>query len=214
MLASSAGVNANVSNPDTETFYLYTFPGGVITAGAQVGLPIATLTAAQIEAGTPVGYSPTNTSDVYQLSLINSLSTYHLNANTTYAIVMMTSNASQDVGWAESKTAATGDMGDFDNLNHGGNNGGSFGQMELAITPDITVTPGTGELDAGGAGAGRHGGTARAFLAAELGRENGVPSPRQKARCRHDAFAGFRRGGAGFEHPAACGGGASRSLPP
>lgn len=136
VLASSAGVNTNVSSPDTATFYLYSFPGANITAGAQIGSAIATVTAAQIEGSTPVGYSSNNSSDIYQYTLINSLSTYNLAASTPYAIVMMTSNASQDVGWAESNTKATGDMGEFDHVNTGGNNGGAYGQMELAVVPE------------------------------------------------------------------------------
>ena len=72
--------------------------------------------------GLPVAYT-----------LINSLSSYSLAANTAYAIVMMTSGGSQDVGWAESDTEATGDMGEFDKVNSGGNNGGAYGQMDLAV---------------------------------------------------------------------------------
>lgn len=136
VLASSPGVNATVSNPDTATFYLYSFPGGDITAGAQIGSAIATVTAAQIESGTPVGYSSNNTSNIFQVDLISSLSSYHLDANTAYAIVMMTSNGSQDVGWAESNTKATGDMGEFDHVNHGGNNGGAYGQLEIVVSPE------------------------------------------------------------------------------
>jgi hypothetical protein len=59
-----------------------------------------------------------------------------LSANTPYAIVMMTSNGSQDVGWAASNTEALGDMGEFDHVNTGGNNGGAYGQMEIAVVPE------------------------------------------------------------------------------
>jgi hypothetical protein len=137
VLASSAGVNQNVSGADTATFYLYSFPGANISAGAQIGNAIATVTAAQIESGTPVGYGSGN--DIYQYNLINSLSSYVLAANTAYAIVMMTSSGSQDVGWAESNTEATGDMGEFDHVNSGGNNGGAYGQMELVVVPEPTT---------------------------------------------------------------------------
>ena len=133
VLASSAGINENVSGADTATFYLYTFPGANITAGKQIGPAIATVTAAEIESGTPVGYVANNSSDIYQYTLISSLSSYSLAANTAYAIVMMTSGGSQDVGWAESDTEATGDMGEFDKVNSGGNNGGAYGQMDLAV---------------------------------------------------------------------------------
>jgi len=75
-------------------------------------------------------------SDIYQYILISSLSSYHLASNTAYAIVMMTSTGAQDVGWAESNTEATGDMGEFDNVNTGGNNGGAYGQMEIAVVPE------------------------------------------------------------------------------
>ena len=60
VLASSAGNNKNVSGADTATFYLYSYPGAKITAGAQIGPAIATVTAAEIEGGTPVGYSANN----------------------------------------------------------------------------------------------------------------------------------------------------------
>lgn len=139
VLASSPGVNKNVSGADTATFYLYSFPGADITAGTQIGPAIATVTAAEIESGTPVGYSANNTSDIYQYNLISSPSSYILSANTAYAIVMMTSSGSQDVGWAESNTKATGDMGEFDHINTGGNNGGEYGQMELAVVPEPTT---------------------------------------------------------------------------
>lgn len=136
VLYSTPGVNKIVSGADTATFYLYTFPNMDITQGEQIGPAIATVTAAEIESGTPVGYTANNGSDIYQYTLINSLSSYDLAANTDYAIVMMTSSGSQDVGWAESDTEATGDMGEFDHLNHGGNNGGEFGQMELGVVPE------------------------------------------------------------------------------
>jgi hypothetical protein len=136
VLASSAGINKTVSNPDTATFYLYSFPGANIAAGEQIGPAIATVTAAEIESGAPVGYSSNNSSDIYQYTLISSLSSYHLAVNTAYAIVMMTSSGSQDVGWAESNTEATGDMGELDHVNTGGNNGGAYGQMEVAVVPE------------------------------------------------------------------------------
>jgi hypothetical protein len=143
VLASSPGANQNVSGADTATFYLYSYPGASISSGHQIGAAIATVTAAQIEGGTPVGYSANNSSDIYQYTLINSLSSYTLAANTAYAIVMMTSGGSQDVGWAESNTEATGDMGEFDHINNGGNNGGAYGQMELTVVPEpSTLMPG------------------------------------------------------------------------
>jgi len=140
VLASSPGVNKNVSGADTETFYLYTYPDAMIVDGEQIGPAIATVTAAEIESGTPVGYSANNTSDIYQYNLISSLSSYDLTSNTDYAIVMMTSSGSQDVGWAESDTEATGDMGEFDNVNAGGNNGGAYGQMDITES-ELTVVP-------------------------------------------------------------------------
>ena len=147
VLYSTPGVNTVVSGADTETFYLYTFPNMDITQGEQIGPAIATVTAAEIEGGTPVGYTANNTSDIYQYNLISSLSSYDLAANTYYAIVMMTSSGSQDVGWAESDTEATGDMGEFDHVNTGGNNGGAYGQMELAVVPEpATWTLITGAL--------------------------------------------------------------------
>ncbi len=136
VLASSPGVNENVSGADTATFYLYTFPNMDITQGEQVGPAIATVTAAEIKTGTQAGYTANNSSDIYQYNLISSLSSYDLAAGTYYAIVMMTSNGSQDVGWAESNTKATGDMGEFDHVNSGGNNGGAYGQMEIAVVPE------------------------------------------------------------------------------
>jgi hypothetical protein len=51
---------------------------------------------------------------------------------------MMTSGGtgvSQDVGWAESNTEATGDMGELDDVNNAGNNGGAYGQMEFTAVP-------------------------------------------------------------------------------
>jgi hypothetical protein len=137
IVATSPGVNASSSGADTATFYLYSYPDADITAGAQIGPAIATVTAAEIENGTPVGYNSKNSCDIYQYSLISSASSFDLAANTDYAIVMMTSSGSQVVGWAESNNEATGDMGEFDNINTGGNNGGAFGQMELVIsTPE------------------------------------------------------------------------------
>jgi hypothetical protein len=65
VLASSPGVSANVSGADTATFYLYSFPNANITAGMQIGPAIATATPAEIEGGTPVGYSSNNSSNIY-----------------------------------------------------------------------------------------------------------------------------------------------------
>ncbi len=136
VLASSPGVNQNVTGADSATFYLYSYPNALITSGHQIGPAIATVTASQIESGSLAGYSANNSSDIYQYNLILSPSTYALAANTPYAIVMMTSSGSQDVGWAESNTEANGDMGEFENVNSGGNNGGAFGQMELTVIPE------------------------------------------------------------------------------
>ncbi len=137
------------THPDVETFYLYSYTGADISKGQQIGPAIATVTAGQITAS---GRSLQSVSSggVYQYTLISSLSSYVLDPNTTYAIVMMTSGASttpgagtptdttagQAVGWAESDTEATGDMGEFDHINNGGNNGGAYGQMELTVVPE------------------------------------------------------------------------------
>ncbi len=105
LYSPTPGTDKNVSGADTATFYLYSYPDAMIIDGGQIGPAIATLTAADVEGGTPVGYSSNNSSDIYQYNFLSSLTlSYDLAANTAYAIVMMTSSGNQDVGWAESNT--------------------------------------------------------------------------------------------------------------
>jgi hypothetical protein len=146
LCANSSGVNQVTSGSDTATFYLYSYSPGDL--GSQIGGAIATVTAAEItSAGTlktlvnvSGGYE-----NIYQYNLISSLSTIDLTANTDYAIVMITSSGTTNIGWAESNTPATGDEGELDTVNDGASqSSGAYAQMELGINgtsvPDSSST--------------------------------------------------------------------------
>lgn len=122
---------------DTETFYLATYTGNPNSGTLGPLTQIGTVTAAEIATGTPEGTS--SGSSIYQYTLINSLSALSLNASSTYAIVMETSSTGgQDVGWGESPTAASGDLGEFGYIATpvNSNDAGKYGQMELEVGSD------------------------------------------------------------------------------
>jgi hypothetical protein len=137
LVANSAGQLTSPSNPDTAAFYLYSYSPGSL--GTQIGGALATVTAGEISGvGTYEGtVDPSGGyENIYQYDLIAGPSSIILSPNTDYAIVMVTSSGSQEIGWAESNTKATGDEGEISVVNQGGSQqSGAYAQMELAIDP-------------------------------------------------------------------------------
>jgi hypothetical protein len=127
-----------VSGADTLSIYIYAANSSGVPTGSSLATIATGVTAADIEAGTSIGYISNNTSDIYTDTF--SFSSYDLVGGHDYAIVVDVgdgtgSGLGQDVGWGETSTEGTGQLGQTQTDPDGGD---PYATMEISLA---TIDP-------------------------------------------------------------------------